>query len=120
MVEHTGTKYPLSSVLPHISSEVDRRLPRVDFDGDPIRVSSLRMVTFKVKGTDCVRCGKKGAYFRKTRSSTDVPWHFNLYAADGTLMTKDHIIPKSKGGKDFLHNMQTMCTHCNRAKGSGK
>jgi hypothetical protein len=44
--------------------------------------------------------------------------HFNLYAADGTLMTKDHIIPKSKGGIDKVHNMQTMCYPCNKAKGA--
>jgi len=34
------------------------------------------------------------------------------------LMTKDHIIPKSKGGKNTLKKYQTMCTHCNCRKGS--
>jgi 5-methylcytosine-specific restriction endonuclease McrA len=33
-------------------------------------------------------------------------------------MTKDHIFPKSKGGKDVIENMQTMCTICNKNKGS--
>ena len=31
-------------------------------------------------------------------------------------MTKDHIIPKSKGGKNELSNYQTMCTYCNNEK----
>lgn len=34
------------------------------------------------------------------------------------LMTKDHIIPKSKGGADDISNYQTMCERCNEAKGN--
>lgn len=48
--------------------------------------------------------------------------HLNMYAVDFTgrliLMTKDHIIPKSRGGADNLSNLQTMCTTCNNRKGS--
>lgn len=48
-------------------------------------------------------------------------WHLNLYALreDGTevLMTKDHIIPRSKGGQDVFWNYQTMCAPCNSRKG---
>jgi 5-methylcytosine-specific restriction endonuclease McrA len=31
--------------------------------------------------------------------------------------TKDHIVPKSKGGKDMLSNTQTICVICNTKKG---
>ena len=34
------------------------------------------------------------------------------------LFTKDHIVPKSKGGGNQMHNYQTMCTTCNIEKGS--
>lgn len=46
--------------------------------------------------------------------------HFNLYAVQGrrlVLMTKDHIVPRSKGGTDDLTNLQTLCTNCNNRKG---
>ena len=47
-------------------------------------------------------------------------YHFNLYAindsGDEVLMTKDHIIPKSKGGKNHLSNYQPMCCYCNCKK----
>ena len=32
-------------------------------------------------------------------------------------MTKDHILPKSRGGKNHISNMQTMCCRCNSKKG---
>lgn len=31
-------------------------------------------------------------------------------------MTKDHIVPKSKGGPDCIENFQTMCEECNKKK----
>ena len=44
------------------------------------------------------------------------------YAIDGNgkevLMTKDHIFPHNKGGKNNISNYQTMCVKCNVAKGS--
>ena len=47
--------------------------------------------------------------------------HFNLYAEENArlvLMTKDHILAKSKGGTDELANYQTMCSTCNNLKGA--
>ena len=29
----------------------------------------------------------------------------------------DHIVPKSKGGGDYIENYQLLCGHCNRTKG---
>ena len=104
------------------------------FDGDPIGITSLRYRLF-AKSLTCVGCGIVGVYFAKERSakkkrdhktgevnfiSTTQAWHFNLDAQrpDGTevLMTKDHITPKSKGGGDYLGNLQTMCGPCNVEK----
>ena len=36
------------------------------------------------------------------------------------LMTKDHIIPKSLGGKNTIYNLQPMCQFCNSRKGSSQ
>lgn len=87
-------------------------------DGFNVRPISLRYMTFYQKGTKCVCCGKEGTHFKLCGDEATNRRHFNLYADDGTLITKDHIIPKSKGGLDQVSNMQTMCFDCNKAKGN--
>lgn len=46
----------------------------------------------------------------------------NLWGSkqDGRLvmMTRDHIIPKSKGGKDVIANLRPGCESCNSTRGS--
>jgi 5-methylcytosine-specific restriction endonuclease McrA len=45
--------------------------------------------------------------------------HFNLYGKKDDkliLFTRDHILPKSKGGEDSQKNYQTMCEVCNMKK----
>ena len=87
-------------------------------DGFNVRPKSLRYMTFYQKGVKCVCCGKEGTHFKLCGDEDSNRRHFNLYAEDGTLMTKDHIIPASKGGRDIVANMQTMCTDCNLKKGN--
>lgn len=96
------------------------------FDGVSIKMGSARYKLFKTKGISCVQCQVEGKYFAIERTfSESIPngrWHLNLYAIDDlgkeVLMTKDHIIPKSKGGKNELENYQPMCLVCNNKKGN--
>lgn len=93
----------------------DRR--SIVVEGCEVYTTSLRYATFYQKGCKCTACGKEGVYFQLDGGDNPNRKHFNLYAADGTLITKDHIIPKKHGGKDQVDNMQTMCFNCNLAKG---
>ena len=34
------------------------------------------------------------------------------------VMEVDHTLPRSKGGSDHYENLQLLCTHCNKSKGS--
>lgn len=87
-------------------------------DGFKVHPISLRYETFYQKGIKCACCGIEGTHFKLCGNKDTNRRHFNLFADDGTLMTKDHIIPKSKGGQDMVDNMQTMCEKCNIEKGA--
>ena len=86
-----------------------------------VRLGSVRLRTFKEKGTTCVCCGREGTLMGLDLPIGQTRPHFNLYCVEDNgriLMTKDHIVPKSKGGKDRLKNLQTMCKRCNETKGN--
>lgn len=106
-------------------------LPGVEkiYDGKLVYMTSLRYQLFAKKGTTCVTCGLVGTFFAlekhhswnidPTHPSKD-RFHFNLYGIDAVkdevLITKDHILPLSKEGKNKLHNLQPMCYPCNQIK----
>lgn len=111
----------LSKILPLDSKE------KVLFDGIPVKMKSDRYRLF-AQSLTCVTCGIVGEFFAletivdKKGNLVQGTYHFNLYAINSegkeVLMTKDHIIPRSRGGKDHLSNYQTMCYCCNQEKGS--
>ncbi len=86
-----------------------------------VRHGSLRYLTFD-KSCVCCCCGIVGSrMFLDTPNVGSGSAHFNLYAEWNdklVLMTKDHVLPRSKGGKDVVDNMRTMCTVCNGHRGN--
>jgi hypothetical protein len=62
---------------------------------NPVR-AGMRWQVFERDDFKCVACGKS--------------------ANDGAILHVDHIIPRSKGGKDEMDNYQTLCHLCNIGK----
>jgi HNH endonuclease len=116
-----GRKYAPSEILPLVSFPKNGKAERKMFDEDIINFGSFRLQTFAAKGIVCVSCGLVGSYFIKEKAtSNDKYFHLNFYTDCDMMMTKDHIIPKSKGGRDCLENFAPMCRRCNQEKGNNK
>jgi hypothetical protein len=121
--------FSVEEIMPLIQTrEKSGGKPKISLLGYNVNVGSLRLQTFKQKGTDCIFCGFKGKFFAleyaiNNPAAAEHP-HLNLYGnlLDGTeiILTHDHIIPKSAGGKDFIDNTQTACYRCNFAKDSSE
>jgi hypothetical protein len=100
-----------------------------NYGGFEVKASGLRLECL-VSNNRCVICNREGTIWmlqahhchRNDNGSIvlrENP-HLNLYAVDDDdsliLMTRDHIVPRSKGGKDILENLQTLCIMCNAEK----
>ena len=114
--------YSVSDVMSLIHSTVSVSNQIIQIDGYDVRMNSQRYPLFKRDGVRCISCGVIGEYF-----ALEIQWkneksspQFNLYGlnADGNevMLTKDHIIPKTKGGTNALLNYQVMCCNCNVEK----
>lgn len=85
-----------------------------------IKACSDRYDCFFLKELQCATCGIQASFFALENNTAG--WHLNLYGTDAdgkeVLFTKDHILPKSKGGRNNIENYQTMCATCNHKKGN--
>lgn len=97
------------------------------FEGENTLSNLLGYKVFKENGSDCICCPVKGLYFALEKTpgygkTLYNNWHFNLYGknefGEEVMLTKDHTVPKSKGGTDELDNLKPMCMVCNSKKGS--
>lgn len=115
---HLAT-FKLDDVLPYITLEDSRREYLVGDAVYQVRMNSDRYFVFH-RSRFCVACGIEGVHMALDMNPGDQSPHFNLYAEESgrmVLMTKDHILAKSRGGKDELENYQVMCSTCNNLKG---
>jgi 5-methylcytosine-specific restriction endonuclease McrA len=79
-----------------------------------------RLKVFYHKGLKCVNyavCGREGQIITHGIDNGG-GLHKDVCTADFYPMTIDHIIPRSKGGKDTLKNLDPMCSECNAKKGN--
>tara|TARA_Y100000034_G_C6773157_1_gene345038 strand:+ start:210 stop:872 length:663 start_codon:yes stop_codon:yes gene_type:complete len=116
---HLG-EFELNEVLPHITEDETKRDYQVEDTTYSVRMNSDRYFVFK-NNNRCVSCFVEGTKMVLDINPGDQSPHFNLYAEEHgrlLLMTKDHILAKSKGGTDDLANYQTMCSTCNNLKGA--
>lgn len=69
---------------------------------------NVRLTVFERDDWTCRTCG-----FRQTE---DERRKIVERGGLGRYLTIDHIVPKSKGGRNAAENLQVLCNRCNRAK----
>lgn len=112
-------EFGIEEVLPYITKHEEKKIYQVDGKDYEVKMNSDRYFVF-LQNLTCVSCGLMGEVMILELNSEEVP-HFNMYAKENNklvLMTKDHILAKSKGGEDNLDNYKTMCHICNNLKGN--
>lgn len=119
-----GPNIPIKDVFAQMGNG-DREYISGIFNDTEVNLGILNIRMHFHKGVDCIQCGAKGDHFKLQRTPGPPhilfsQWHLNLFAIDNNgkevLMTKDHRMPKSKGGSDDLDNLDPMCTKCNGKK----
>lgn len=129
IIEPTNNKYIVGCTIKYKETmDLLRKfyfLNEININGFVININDIRIQTFK-KYSYCVCCEARPIYFRIEKLPNTKNkfgrFHLNLYGInidnEIVLMTRDHNIPKSKGGSELLSNMQTMCIDCNNKKGN--
>lgn len=113
----TVAKLAIEAMLPNVDVQLVESL------GYTIKTNSTRYKCF-AESLSCVDCGLTGQYvkleYEDAHKNPNMRTHMNLYALNESgeeiLFTKDHIVPRSKGGANGISNMQTMCSPCNQSK----
>lgn len=116
--------FPVEEVIQFYNDAIAKGDRHSIIDGVVVRVTGQTLMTFAEKGYTCCECGLQGAYFALERhpgaKGKSAGWFFNLYAineeGEEIFMNKDHIIPRSRGGKNSIDNYNPMCVICNGKK----
>ena len=102
----------------YLSLDTDKGKKNSDIVVDGFRVHpiSLRYMTFYQKGTACAYCGKVGTHFKLCGDPDSQRRHFNLFADDGSLITKDHPYLFNRWRNilrnDFINNNKWLIMNC--------
>lgn len=103
------------------SPEIYEKMNYVMVGKHRIRFDSQRYELFFTSpySPSCNICGIGGATTYLEKFPNEHVYHINVYGRRGkkeVMLTKDHIIPKAKGGADIMSNYQILCFDCNQEK----
>lgn len=124
-IEHLSF-FPLEEILPLLQRKKNTIVLNIQGKNIRVRAKVPRLRLF-IRDRKCACCGIEGNLFavdtiitKKGMQAT--PPYLNLYCHEPekgnnyVMMTLDHIIPKSMGGRQVPSNTQAMCINCNQKK----
>ena len=108
-----NNKYPVQSVLDLIKKSIKENTFMLP-DKKKARITET-LKTFTIRGTKCSKCGTEAHHF-EPYNNHEKYIHIRLVTKNGTILTKDHVIPVSRKGGNSIHNYQIFCEICNSNK----
>jgi 5-methylcytosine-specific restriction endonuclease McrA len=106
-------EFTVEELLPHIG----RDKPKIEHNEYTVRTDTRTLQCFAEHGIECQLCGLKGEFFVMEKNLRTQQTYLHLYGVDTDdeiiMMTKDHIVPKSRLGSNDISNLRTMCERCN-------
>ena len=117
-------KFDIPYVLPHLARPnthlESQNVWDIQLGEKRIRLFTGRSRYQLIKKTQvCACCGLQGSFFTVESGRNHAP-HLRLYGIGRynkhIIMTLDHIIPKSQGGRREPDNSQMLCKICNTIK----
>ncbi len=112
---HRLRKLKLAEVLKHIGKSNWKVWANSKLHCVPMKNQRMLLLG---RSQVCACCGLKATHFWLEYSGCKPP-HLNMYGRRGqqeVMLTCDHIVPRSKGGKTTKNNVQLLCSCCNSAK----
>lgn len=112
-------EFSLNDIFENLVNGNKRIVYTVDEKDYAVKLNVKRFTTFK-NNNKCVACGLEGTKFLLEQCQDSETAHFNMYGVQNNqdiLMTRDHVVPRSKGGGNTNENYATMCIICNNLKG---
>lgn len=127
-------EYPIAGVmLDYRHESVAKRLREtgIDFRDEVVIKGGYTFHTFRVEAArlgeaiacinnvrEDVRTLRPAKSANQQKKSLFLLYPFCLRCGIAEDLSTDHVIPRSKGGKNALGNKQTLCCRCNRSKGA--
>ena len=118
---HNGLTRIMEFTIAEVMGWVEDKDTKVYWEENGFSIKSRMLYRARIyadKGMNCVSCGLEGLYFALEKDKGG-GMHLDLYGKnekEDVMLTIDHIVPSSKGGKNNIDNFQTMCKICNELK----
>ena len=112
----TPTPKKIFEVKKLLKTLINAKQNIVIIDGFSIRKNE-KYAFFLEQGLKCRCCKRHVEYVTVSRVKKTGYYHLSFHLADDTILTIDHIVPKSIGGENDSSNFQALCEICNRKKG---
>lgn len=87
-------------------------------NGERVKRDFERFEVLKSCALYCYRCGLVATHFTVERAKNNHAWPYSLNVySNSSMLTWDHILPKSFDGSDDPANARCACARCNSSRG---